>query len=389
MLRALALVMLLLVAGCSSSSGHPAAKHITTSPSPSPSVAPITPSPTPNGPAAALPISSVSFSCRLPVTTLTYGAESMTYQGGYIDFPSGVYVADSSGTMNFNHGTFVTQQAPVLYGSPDGLTPPFFDAAAGRWLPVSADEAAPDGLSYASVTASDPSSGTATISVVDVRLGTQRSYHVAIPDRPGAQGIRVMDDDGAGVYFVVGQIDQTAAAGVWRLDLATGKVSPLAQVANVVAVRAGYAWAGLVDPHDPTPPKLGGISLFDTIVAVNLRTGALTNWYYTLGRSTVLIGFASGDRPIASVSSAPDFIAQNGETRLIDQPNTSAEDNGELVSPPGLRMASPQADGDRTWFSGTGGIYLYTSAGGLQRVFAGGDNPKLSGGQIEPAGFCR
>ncbi len=389
MLRALALVMLLLVAGCSSSSGHPAAKHITTSPSASPSVAPVTPSPTPNGPAAALPISSVSFSCRLPVTTLTYGAESMTYQGGYIDFPSGVYVADPSGTMNFNHGTFVTQQAPVLYGSPDGLTPPFFDAAAGRWVPVSADEAAPDGLSYASVTASDPSSGTATISVVDVRLGTQKSYHVAIPDRPGAQGIQVMDYDGAGVYFVV-DLHENHPAGIWRLDLATGAVAKVAAVDNVLAVRNGYAWAGAIDPHDPTPPRTPAIgTLFDTINAVNLASHVQTTWYYTQGRSDYLFGFASGDRPIVGVSPGPDFSGEDTELRLIDHPNTSAEDNGELVSPPGLSLASPQADGDRTWFSGTGGIYLYTSAGGLQRVFAGGDNPKLSGGQIEPAGFCR
>ena len=384
MLRLVAVAMLTAVVGCSSSTAPPTSKVTASStPSASPSVVAITPSPTPSGAAADLPLSAVRFSCRLPVTTLTYGAESMTYQGGSVSFPAGTYAADPNGTITFKSGFFVTQQTPTLIG---GGAPPFYDAAAGRWVPASSTVTAPDGLSYAYSSSPTPA-GDAVIAVVDVTRGTEKSYHVAIP-LAAAQGIEVMDYDGAGVYFVV-DLPENYPEGVWRLDDATGAVTRLLNVDNVLAVRHGYAWTGSIDPHDPTPPRTPAIGhLFDTISAVNLVSHSQTSWYYTQARSDYLLGFASSDRPIVSVSAGPDFSSDGAEVRIIDHPDTSAEDNGELVSGPGLSLSSPQADGDRTWFGGMGGIYLYTSAGGLQRVFVGGDNPK-AGGAIVPAGFCR
>lgn len=307
----------------------------------------------------------------------------MTYEGGFVRFPAATYTADPNGVITFKNGLFVTQQTPVLIG---GGTPPFFDDAAGRWVPASAALAAPDGLSYVYAASPSPGGG-AVITVVDAVHGTAKSYSVTIPDAAG-QGIEVMDYDGAGVYFVVG-LPENYPEGVWRLSAATGAVTRLATVNNVLAVLHGYAWTGSIDPHDPNPPRTPAIgSLFDTISAVNLASHSQTSWYYTQGRSDYLLGFASEDRPIVSVSAGPDFSAQDAEVRIIDHPDTSAEDNGESVTGPGLNLGSPQADGDRTWFGGMGGIYLYTSAGGLQRVFAGGDNPK-AGGQIVPAGLCR
>lgn len=386
MVRAMALVGLVVVTGCSASTAQVASKRSSSPPaSASPSVVAVTPSPTPTGASTDLPVSPVGFSCRLPVTTLTYGPETSTYQGGFITFPSGTYAADPNGTIAFNSGFFVTQQTPVLIGGPE---PPFFDAAAGRWVPAAASQAAPDGLSYAYV--SSQSAGVAVVVIADVVRGTEKSYRVAIPLAAAAQGIEVMDYDGAGVYFVV-DLPENHPAGVWRLDVASGTVSQVASLDNVLAVRNGYAWTGAIDPHDPTPPRTPAIgTLFDTIGQVNLVSHATTNWYYTQGRSQYLMGFASGDRPIVVVSSPPDFSQDTAEVRLIDHANTSGgEDNGELVSgPSGLSLGNPQADGDRTWFGGVGGMYLYTSAG-LQRVFAGGGNPKSAAGQISPAGFCR
>lgn len=383
--RHLLAIVVLVATACGSSTAH--ASKVSPSPSASPgATVTVLPTATPAGP-TDLPVTPVGFACRLPVITLTYGPESNTYQGGFVTFPAGTYQADPTGVIDFKSGFFVTQQTPALIGEPDQLTPPFFDAAAGRWVPSSAGETAPDGSSYAYANTPDPAAGAAIIHVVDVRSGTDKTYRVALPVA-SATGISVMDDDGSGVYFVVDQIDQLPI-GVWRLDLGTGSVTAMAQVGNVMAVRDGNAWAASVDPRDPTPPQagVGPPFRFDTIYEVNLVSHIPTSWYYTQGRSDVLLGFASGDRPIIAVSAAPSL--DSTEIRLIDHPNTSGgEDNGELVSGPGLSLGNPQADGDRTWLAGDGGIYLYTQAAGLQRVFAGPGNPK-NGGMISPAGLCR
>lgn len=384
MLRLLALVMVVLVAGCASSTGHPTAKRSAASPSASPSVAPITPSPTPSGAAGNLPVSTVAFSCRLPVVTYTTGNETVSYQGGFIDFPAGSYSRDPDGVVNQVNGSFTTNKAPILTG---GFSPPSFDTSAGRWVPSPTAQMSPDGSTYAYATPGD--AGAALIHVVNVGRDTEKVYRVAAAKTP-AVGVVVEADDASGV-FLADNVVEGVPSGVRRLDLATGTVTVMAQVANVLAVQDGNAWIGAVDPHDPTPPNGGAIGpTFDTIEAVNLTSHATTNWYYTQARADYLLGLASGGRPIVAVSAGPNFgvTGDTTEVRLIDHPNTSAEDNGELVSAPGLNLAAPQADGDRTWFSGVGGIYLYTSAGGLQRVFAGGDNPK-AGGAISPAGLCR
>ena len=377
------LAIALLVAGaCGGATAH--ASKASPSPSGSPSATvTVLPTATPTGP-TDLPVTPVGFICRLPVITLTYGPESNTYQGGFINFPSGAYAADANGVINFKSGFFVTQQAPELIGGPDRLTPPFFDAAAGRWVPSSAGETAPDGSTYAY--AAGAGGGGSLIHVVDVRHGSEKTYSVssAIASPVGAQ---VEDDDGAAVFFAVNVVEGFPR-GVWRLDLGTGTMKQLSQVANVMAVHGGYAWAGAVDPHDPTPPQSAGPLRFDSIVQVNLSNGAQTTWFYTPGRSVTLLGLVTNGLPVLNIGDAPDYPAVGGEVRFLDHPSTGAEDSGQLISGNGLSLLQPQGDGDRTWLAGDGGIYLYTQAAGLQRVFAGPGNPK-NGGKISPAGACR
>ncbi|HET7465246.1 MAG TPA: hypothetical protein VFL29_01155 [Candidatus Dormibacteraeota bacterium] len=385
MRRYLLPLFLLASVACSTTSGPPPAS-LQTTPSTSPSAGvTVLPSASPSS-SPAPPVMHVAFTCRLPVITLTYGAESNTYQGGFISFPSGAYAADPKGVITFKSGFFVTQQTPALIGGPDELTPPFFDVAAGRWVPSSAGETAPDGSSYAYANTSDPSTGAAIIHVVNVRSGTEKTFHVAIPI-VAASGIEVVDYDGAGVYFVANQID-SRPTGVWRLDVATGKVAALAQTGNVLAVRGGYAWVGALDPHDSNPPQAGSRPLFDSIAQVNLSNGAQTTWFHTPGRSETLLGLVTNGNPVLNISDAPDYPVNGGEVRLLDHPSSGAEDSGQLVSGSGMSLSQPQGDGDRTWFAGDGGIYLYTQAAGLQRVFSGPANPK-TGGMISPAGFCR
>ena len=379
--RILAFALLLATAACGGSTAH------ASKPSPSPSASPsatvtVLPSSTPSG-SADLPVTQVGFSCRLPAAVTSGGGNSVSYQGGFLGFPAATFVQDANGviTAGLSPPEVSTQATPVLSGVPqDG--PTFYDAAMHRWIPVSSAQASPDGSSYAYV--GNPAGLRATFHIVDVATATQKTFTVAVPNVGAASGVQVMDYDGSGVFFVVTQV-QADPVGVWRLDARTGSVTPLARVANVMAVRAGYAWAGVLDPHDPNPPTgSAGGQLFNSLVQVNLSNGAQTAWFYTPGRSQTLLGLAAG-RIVINIADAPDFAPVGGEVRLLDHPSTGAEDSGQLVSGGGVALIDPLADGDRVWFGSDRGIYLYTPDASLQKVYAFAG----SGTTITPAGLCR
>ena len=323
------------------------------------------------------------------MVTYTTGGDGITYQGGFITFPAGTYADDPRGQINGRYilGNFVTKQTPILDGALDSTSTPFYDVAVNRWVPSSAADASPDGATYAYAAVGASSARDAEIFVVNAATGTYKTFQFNVPAVGAANGVEVVDYDGAGVDFVVTQVEQYPI-GVWRLDLSTGKVSAMTQVGAVMAVRGGYAWAGAVDPHDPSAPRVpASRTLFDEIARVNLATGAQTPWYYTPGRSQFVLGMASAGWPIVNVSDAPDYPPYGGEVRLLPEAHTDGESNGELVSSD-VAISSPETDGDRTWFGSDNGIFLYTSAGGLQKVFALTPD-QASSRTISPAGFCR
>jgi hypothetical protein len=338
--------------------------------------------------ATGVPLGRVGFSCRLPVVTYETGGDGISYQGGFITFPSATYTEDPNGLIiaTYPSGLLATRQLPQLNGVLDEKVP-FFDSAVGRWVPVVAGQSAPNGLTYAYATIGASITDGATIHVVDIRSGADKTFHWAIPGAGAPNGVQVMDYDGASVYLVVTQFEQYPQ-GVWRLDVGTGKVAALAQVGNVLAVRGGYAWAGGDDPHDPNPPKVAASrELFDSITQVNLSTGARIPWYYTPGRSEYLLGLATAGWPVVNISDSPDYPPYGGEIRLVPEPHVDGESNGELVSN-GQVLINPQTDGDRTWFGSDNGVYLYTTSGALQKVFAFPPDPTTAK-TMSPAGFCR
>jgi hypothetical protein len=375
----------LVTAACGSSTGH-AAK-----PSASPSATPsatVTVLPTAPGGNADLPVTQVGFTCSLPAVVTSGGGDFVSYSGGFISFPSGTFAQDPNGLISTGSSQqeVETRATPVLRGVPqDG--PTFYDAAVNRWVPVSAAQSAPDGSSYAYATGASSSPG-ATFHIVNSSAATQKTFTVAVPNVGAANGVQVMAYDGSGVYFVVTQVEGYPV-GVWRLDAGTGKVTALARVANVMAVRGGYAWGGAVDPHDPSPPRVpASRSLFNSVVQVNLSNGAQTQWFYSPGRSETLLGLASG-RPVVNIGDGPDFPAVGGEVRLLDHASSGAEDTGQFVYGGGVALSDPQADGDRLWFGSDRGIYLYTADGSLQKVYALSASQAGSITSIAPAGLCR
>jgi hypothetical protein len=342
---------------------------------PGPTVSP-TPTISPAGPPVAgdLPLIRVDFSCRLPVSKYSGGGDYATYTNGFIAFPAAAFSPDPNGGIHSRYiqQDFATDAAPVLYGAAqDG--PPTYDLAQHRWVPASSAQLTADGGSYAySIGQRD---GRIQVHVADVATATEKAFDVSQPERA-----QVVDFGAAGVYLLLPSALGGAGEGVWLLNPTTGAVQRQQVLQQVMAVRDGYAWVGRIDPRSPLPqPPEGTVS--NSIVRLDLQSGAETAWYYRAGATLWLYGFDSRGKPLIGVGGSPNG---GGEIRLVEQPGSQ----GVQVYAGGLPLSGPQGDGDRIWFSGAAGIYLYTPARGLRKVFAYSPDP-IRADHFEAAGFCR
>lgn len=371
--------VLMLTIGCTG----PAAQGATKSPVPSTSASSLIPSPSPTP--ADLPLSKVSFACRLPVVRSTQGGDFASYEGGFVTFPQATFQPDPKGVINSEYlqQDFATMAAPVLHGSPN-IGPPYYDLAQNRWVPASAGQASPDGASYAYST-SNPSNPNLPyrIHIVDVAHATDRVFAV---DNPiGYIGALVLDFDGSGVYFT-NLAAMGLPVGVSRLDLASGYSRQLSAAHGVAMVRGGYAWLDRLDPRDPSPPQTGRSGpVSNSLVRIDLSNGQETIWYYAPGQMVFLAGLDRDGKPIVSVTPGPDF-RQAPSLRLVPSPQDSGR---EIYAAGGMLFSYPQGDtAGQLWLGSNRGIYLYAPAAGLQKVFAYSGNPMFSE-SMAPIGFCR
>ena len=312
------------------------------------------PSPTVPG---DLPITTVDFSCRLPVVVVDGGSSDSRVQAGFITFPVGQFVADPNAP------------SAVRHGDGDG----FYDRAFARWVPVSPAATLPDGSAYAYVTYDS----TFIAHIVDVATDKERTFGLQSLDRPA-----VLDFSTRGVYLYSPSALGGPGEGVWLLNPTTGSVTQVAALHGVWDVQNGKAFVARLDPRDKTVwPNAAELTPADSLVQVDLSTGVETELFYRAGAYPWMIGLASG-RPLIAV------LGSGGQTeiRLIDKP---ASDGTLIYSGPLVfdgYFQNYQGDGDRIWLGGEGGIYLFRPDRGLQRVF-GYDARSGSGRDIHPGGF--
>ena len=323
-------------------------------------------------PGPDLPVTAVDFSCRLPVvTSISQAGGGITLQGGFISFPSAQIQEDPAGTMYSGDQDFTTNATPVLHGN--GFVP-FYDRAQSRWVPAPARQSLADGTGYAYPTW-NPQTGISTAHVVNVASGSTRSFELSLPWNPDVADFRA-----EGAYILSSSALGGPGGGVWLLDPVTGTVKLLRQIQGVWAVRDGYAWAARFDPRDKTVWPPSELAPANSLVRIDLATGAETVWFYRAGAYPWLLGLDAKARPVLLLGNGP----SRNEIRLIDQPGSS----GALVySGDTSGLDYLQGDHDRLWFGTATGIYLYSPTAGFQKVFAYGAEPATSD-RIEPAGFC-
>ncbi len=374
MLRKSVAVLALLLVGCSQTQPaagvSPSQSQASSTPTLAPTASP-TSSTSPNA-LAGLPVTRVDFSCRLPVVTGTGGGDGITYQGGFINFPGGALTQDPAGVIQSRYfeQDLATAATPVLHGT-GGY--PFYDRAQSRWVPASASESLPDGSGYA-YAATAYQTNVQKIYVVSVASGNARAFTLPSPERAG-----VADYGLNGVYLFSGSALGGPGEGVWLLSPGTGVVTQSWVIHSVWTVRDGYAWVARLDPRDNTVWPPAELAPANSLVRIDLATGAEMVWFYRAGTYPWLLGLDSMDRPIVTY-----FENGTNQMRLIDRPGSP----GQLIYAGNTGMfESIQADGSRLWFGSKDGIYLYTPNRGLQKVYAFAGDPMTYSG-IQPAGFC-
>jgi hypothetical protein len=321
-----------------------------------------------------LPVAKVDLSCRLPVVTSPdQGSPGVTLHGGFITFPSAQLTEDAAGTMHSRlvEADFATTATPVLYG--DGVVP-FYDRAQLRWVPSAASHALADGSGYA-YTTYNSQTGLFTAFVVNVASASSRSFKV-----PSIFSPEVADFGAAGVYIVSSSAIGGPGEGVWLLDPRTGAIKELGQIHRVWAVRDGYAWVARFDSRDKTVWPSMEIAPANSLVRIDVATGAENIWFYRAGVYPWFLGLDSYGRPLVLLGGGD----RGNDVLLLDRSGFP----GQLVYSGTIPLNYVQGDGDRLWFGGSRGIYLYSPDRGFQRVFAYDADPATAN-RIEPAGFCR
>jgi hypothetical protein len=314
----------------------PAAKISPTAPAASPATTPAEPEASP-GPSPVptindLPLSTLSFSCRLPVYKVDGGITDW-----FVSFP------DRTATVD-----------------PAGHNGRYFDRAYSRWVPVTRHALSPDGAHYAST---DYSGSDFVLHVVDVVSGKDSPIHLSTQAFNGQPD--VLDYSADGIYLVNGF--EHLLAGLWLVNPSTGQMR---QVSNdiypVLSAGNGIIWAQTVNPADPNPIVTGSSigTLPNEIDRVDMRTGTRTVWLYDPGKGLGIIGLDSRGLPLI-VETGVWGADVNARLLLVAQPESPTSIyKGAIVQAIGGGIT----DAHGTWLGGQAGIYLYTDSGRLLKV---------------------
>lgn len=340
--RKAVLLLVISVAACSqvqhafeSSSSPSAGSPVASEPrlaSPAPSGVQVTAS------ASDLPLTTVTFSCRLPVYT-------PDGRGAFIAFPSGTVTFDPHG----------------LESSFDGGR--YYDRAFSRWLPVSRRAVSVDGRQYAYGLRGNPADPqqSSTVHVVDVASGLDHSFGTDVPFYP----YEVLDFESDGIYLVLAP--EGPAMGLWRMDPSTGTITRIKELNYIEAMTdKNTLWVGSINPSDQHP--IGTMfALADQLDRYGLVDGSQATWLYRPGKGVTLWGHDMAGHPIVFVQNTLTAEDRSAELVLVVDPSTQRT----IITAPAEFIGSlnqPIADSNGVWFGSTNGIYLYSDAGGLQKV---------------------
>jgi hypothetical protein len=282
----------------------------------------------------------LTLNCRLPIFAGGPGS------GGFITFPNGAFIADPRSAVSVPSPSPAASPSPQLGYGYQGWYGTTYDQAYSKWLPVPYRWVSPDGTRYAYPGQPDG------IYVQNVANGTQ----IEVGEGKSWQ---VLDVDGAAVYAITG-----ATGGLWRLPF-SGTVTQITSSGYWQALGPnGFAYGTATSS---VPNGVG-----NTILRLNLATGATAEFFSAGARQSSVAGFDSAGNPIIYVQ------AQQGILIWIGLGNNRANPIADLSFTNFYPNGSPISDRHGIWLAGGSGIALYVQGAGWYMMTGVGG--QLAGG---------
>lgn len=280
-------------------------------------------------PAVRTPSSPAAAACRVPISITDVKGN---LQGAFMTYPGGAVTIDAAGVGG-----------------------DYYDAARARWLPVPSTAVAADGSGYVYTERKVPGTAVqARLHVVDVSTGGDKVYALGSPTDTAAFVVVQFAPEGIWLSYAG---YESPRGGLFLLDLTNGALHDVGgqqAMFNTVAGGSGVFWFTDGGPNPQTSTTgLGGQTIQARVQRFTVSDGKTQAWFTRDGANLAVLGAdLAGDAIITDASTV--WLAR------------SPSDAKPIELPQDFYQAF--ADKHGIWFGGRQGIYLYTEAGGVQRV---------------------
>jgi hypothetical protein len=199
---------------------------------------------------------------------------------------------------------------------------------------------------------------------VDVASGRDQAF----PITASAAGIvpqnAVLDYAAEGIYLVPAL--EAPTTGMWLFDPTTGSIRLITKVLVQVSVGGSIFWMGAVNPADPKPVRSRTRVESDQIWRLDLIANRQIIWVDRPGTGLVVIGADRQGRPLTrAVHDAIHDLDPTAELLLsLDDATQRSVHKGPIAA----SLSGGITDDHGVWFGSPQGIYLFSEAGGLQKV---------------------
>jgi hypothetical protein len=280
-------------------------------------------------------------------------------------------------STNIGTANFLQVPGAVLVAAQPAVTSPNVLAAyvpvAKRWVPVARSLVSPNGSYYAyNETSGNPEVD--RLHVVD--LATSADHVIAQGGVDG--GYEAFDVEADGIYAGRAPNGPATLPGLWRLDPKTGAATRLDATQRWQWISGGYAFATV--PNSTDPVVVQGGPLPDTLLRLDLRTGAVQEWFRKRGVFPNVIGFDWNGRPLVILGQTlGDLVVVTGASSVQPIAGGTPDVTFSQVIP------SLVAFSDGFWFTADQGLFSYSGNVGFQKMWSNGSS---SGLYVEVAGPC-
>jgi hypothetical protein len=245
----------------------------------------------------------------------------------------------------------------------------FYDRRYSRWLPTPSDAVSADGSHYVFLEPKFPgTAGRTRLHVVDVLSGSDQLYQLGTADDTSAYQIVAYGQDGIWLTY---SGYEGPSHGLYLAELATGAIKDMSGGQDLIHPVVGGIGVFWYADGGPNPQVTAdGFTIPVRVSRLTIADGKSVAWFTKDGSGVSVLGTNQAGYPIFGTSSQQ---VSGFDVWIAGAPGETTR----ITVPSGFYQLF--ADSHGVWFGGSQGIYLYTTAGDLQKV---------SDQNAAPAGSC-